>query len=114
MNFAVPFLGLFLSLAYIILSGLFLKDRKRKAFETDGKYIQICGLIGIGLLGVLGILVLDISNNNTMKWFWLGFTTVAIGFQALLEWWFLKETKQYIISLFVLILGLIYLITFMF
>lgn len=114
MSIAAPLLAVFISIAYLILSKLFVGKNKRKVSETTGKNIQLWGLVIIGLVSIYCIFALDILDNNVMKWFWLSFIIIALGFQSFLEWKFLKEIKQYVVSLFVLMLGLIYIIIFMF
>ncbi|WP_434481737.1 DUF4181 domain-containing protein [Paenibacillus glycanilyticus] len=55
----------------------------------------------------LCIFVLDITNDY-MKWFWLSFFVAAKGFHAILEWKYLKGSRQYLISLILLAVGIVY------
>lgn len=115
MHISVPILALVVSIAYIIVSQFILGRQKRKVYETDGGTIQIGGLSIIGMIAVCAILfILDISNNNVMKWFWLFFLILTLGFQSSLEWKFLKESKEYVVSLTVLMIGIIYIFVFIF
>ncbi|WP_182201692.1 DUF4181 domain-containing protein [Paraliobacillus salinarum] len=114
MSIEIPLLPIFVSLSNLILSMLFVGKNKRKVSETAGKSIQLWGLITIGLIGISLIFVLDIQNNNVMRWFWLIFIIIVLSFQSFLEWKFTKETNRYIVSLSVLILSLFYIFIFIF
>lgn len=75
--------------------------------ETSGKYIERWGK-GIITVIFLSILPFVISKDiNTMKWFWILLNVVSIGFQSILEWKFLRDSKQYISSLTYLIITVI-------
>lgn len=110
-SISTPILALVISIAYIIVSKLIVGKRKRKVSETTGENIQICGFAIIGVIGICSILfVLDFFDNNVMKWFWLFFIIVTLGFQSFMEWKFLKESKEYVVSLIVLMIGIIYIL----
>ncbi|SFL98784.1 protein of unknown function [Gracilibacillus orientalis] len=115
MGISTPFLALVVSIAYIIVSKLIVGKNKKKISETAGENIQIWGLLIIGIIGICSVFFfLDIFNNNVMKWFWLFFLILTLGFQSFLEWKFLKDSKEYVVSLIVLMLGLIYILIFIF
>lgn len=113
MGISVPFLVIIICLANFIVGRLIVGKERRKIYETDGKYIHIAGLIMIGIVGIW-ILYDLLDNAQVMKWFWLLFLTLTVGFQSLMEWKFLKGSKEYIVSLIVLLIGLIYILVFMF
>lgn len=115
MGMTAGFLVLIVSIANAILSKLILGNNRRKVSETEGKYIQIGGLIVIAIIGLCSIFfIFDILEANTMRWFWLFFLILAVGFHAIMEWTFLRESKEYVVSLMVLMIGLIYIFMFMF
>ncbi|ALX49732.1 MULTISPECIES: DUF4181 domain-containing protein [Lentibacillus] len=115
MGITTPILALVVSIAYIIVGKIIVGNKKRKISDKFGKNIQIVGLVIFGVIGISCILfVLDISNNDVMKWFWLFFLTITLGFQSFLEWKFLRETREYMVSLVVLMIGLIYILIFIF
>lgn len=115
MGISTPILAVFIGIAYILLNKLILGRNKRKVSKTVGKKIYIWGMVIIGLIGIGSILfVLDVLNNNVMKWFWVFFIILLLGFQSIMEWKFLKGSKEYLVSIIVLILGLIYIYTFIF
>lgn len=41
------------------------------------------------------------------KWYWIIYLILLLGFQSILEWKFLKNSKQYITTLIFLIFGVI-------
>lgn len=111
---STPILVFVISIANLIVGRLIVGGKRRKVSETDGEIIQVWGLAVIAVIGLGSMFVLDISDPQIMKWFWLGFVTLTVGIQAFLDWKFLKETKEYVVSLIVLLIGLIYIYIFMF
>ena len=71
--------------------------KRKKISETPGKSIDRWGRTII-----LFIFLLSNSFGFTKepdaipKWSWVPFLTALMGFQAILEWKYLKESKQYI------------------
>lgn len=114
MGISAPILVLVVSLANLIVGRLIVGEKRRKVSETYGKVIQMWGLAVIVVVGLGSMFVLDIFDPEIMKWFWLGFLILTVGFQAFLDWKFLKETKEYVVSLIVLLIGLIYIFIFIF
>ena len=108
-------LVLIVSIANAIVGKLILGSNRRKVSETEGKYIQIWGLVVIAILGICSIFFfVDILDANVLKWFWLFFLILTVGFHSFLEWKFLRESKEYVVSLIVLMIGIIYILLFMF
>lgn len=115
MSITTPVLALVISIAYPIIGKFMLGSEKRKVSETDGKYIQLSGLLLITIAAVAVILfVVDISDNRKMRYFWLFFVSITFGFQAVVEWKYLKGSREYLVSLMVLMIGLVYILLFMF
>ncbi|MED3573681.1 DUF4181 domain-containing protein [Cytobacillus praedii] len=48
-----------------------------------------------------------INSIISIKWFWIVFLILSSGSESLLEWIYIKNSKQYITTLIFLILGLI-------
>ena len=111
---SVPILALVVGIANIIVGKLIVGEKRRKISESDGKNIKIIGMVIIAILGFSCLFMLDIFDPHVMKWFWLLFLILTVGFQAFLDWMFLKESKEYIVSLIVLTIGLIYIFIFIF
>ncbi|GIP22888.1 DUF4181 domain-containing protein [Paenibacillus sp. J22TS3] len=45
------------------------------------------------------------QEGNTLKWFFILFITIAYGFRSFIDWKYLRDSKEYMVSLIVLILG---------
>ena len=109
-------LVLIVNLTYYVGSYLIVGEKKKNIFKTDGKYTYVFGLIVIATIGFgsISFLNIDILDNNDMKWFWLGFLILITGFNSFVEWKFLKDSKEYLVSLIAMIVGTIYILLFMF
>lgn len=101
-----------------ILDKLFGIENK-KISDTPAKSINRWGR-GILLVIFLCILPFFYTNQADIKWYWIFFITSLFSFQAILEWKYLKDSKQYIKTVIYLILYLLimfnidYLIIFLF
>jgi len=111
---AAPILVLVVSITRMIVSGLIVGENKRKISETDGKYIEIFGNILLIIISFSTLYFLDIMNPDVMKWFLLCALIIILGFHTFLEWYFMKESKQYEASLITLAVGIIYTSIFIF
>ncbi|ASK63904.1 hypothetical protein CFK37_17950 [Virgibacillus phasianinus] len=114
MGIPASILVVFILVANFLLNKLFLGRKKKEISETLGKNVHRWGMVIIGVISIYFLFSLDIFNENVMKWFWLSFIIIAQSFQSFMEWKFLKGSKQYVVSLIVLMLGLIYFFIFMF
>lgn len=80
---------------------------KQKISETSGKKVDRWGR-GIILVIFLCTLPFVISNDiNIMKWYWILYFVLLLGLQSILEWKFLKNSKQYVTTLIFLMLSII-------
>jgi hypothetical protein len=115
MPFAFSLLLILLVLINIILRKYILAEGSEKISDTNGKNVNrwVKGLLVLIAICIY-FFVLDTTDYSTIKWFWLIFFSVAIGFQAFMEWKYLKDSKEYIISLIILAVGLIYICVFIF
>ena len=76
---------------------------KKKISETSGKNIDRWGK-GIILVIFLCTLPFYItSDKDVMKWFWIIYFVISMGFQSILEWKYLNS-KQYVSTLIFLLL----------
>lgn len=99
------FLILIFILLEFVLNKLF-RVQKRKISETPGKWINWWGRgIILGILILLPFVDQLHDRLDTIKWFWIFFIILAMGFQALLEWKYLKDSKQYITTLILIFFG---------
>ncbi|CAM4022863.1 DUF4181 domain-containing protein [Lederbergia lenta] len=75
--------------------------KKEKISETPGKRIDRWGR-GIILIVCISTLPFVITREtNVMKWYWIFYFVLLFGFQAILEWKFLKDSKRFLLHLFI-------------
>ncbi|MEK5068719.1 DUF4181 domain-containing protein [Sporosarcina sp. FSL K6-1508] len=80
---------------------------KKKISETSGKKVDQWGR-GIILVLFLCTLPFVITKDiNVMKWYWILYIILLLGFQSILEWKYLKNSKQHVTTLIFLMLGVI-------
>lgn len=82
---------------------------KKRISETPGRKVDAWGR---GIILVIFLSIMIFSNTQSidlleMKWFWVGFFIVLFGFQVFMEWKYLKNSKQYLASLIILILDVV-------
>ncbi len=108
MKFLVFIIGLFI--LFILLEKIInklLKVEKKKISETSGKKVDQWGR-GIILVIFLCTLPYFITkDNDVLKWYWILFSTTSMGFQTILEWKYLKNSRQYVTTLIFLIVTFI-------
>ncbi|KGR78032.1 DUF4181 domain-containing protein [Ureibacillus manganicus] len=114
MGISAPLLVFVVGIANLIVGHFLIEGKRKKISETKGKYIHKWGYSIIATMGIGSLFILDIFDPNVMKWFWLGLLILIIGFQTLLDWKYLKGTKEYLVSLIVLVIGIIYILVVMF
>ena len=85
----------------------FLGIEKGKISETSGRNIDRWGR-GIIVVLFLSILWFVIDKDiDVMKWYLIIYFVVSFGFQSILEWKFLRFTKQYVTTLVFLLISVI-------
>jgi hypothetical protein len=83
--------------------------------ETEGKNIDLWGRIILAIIGLfLVFFVIDITDETTIKWFILIFLLITFGFDSMMEWKYLKNAKEFKVTLLLLLIGLIYWFLFIF
>ncbi|MBB6451714.1 hypothetical protein HNQ94_000135 [Salirhabdus euzebyi] len=113
MGISTPILAVFIAISYNLLRKLLIGEEKKNILETTGKNIYRLGMGILGLVGILTVIfALDLSDDNSMKWFWSIFITLTLGFQSFMDWKFQKNSKEYIVPLIILVLGIVYIFIF--
>ena len=85
----------------------YLGIEKKKISETPGRKIDRWGR-GIILVIFLCTLPFVITQDtNVIKWYWIVNLILVLGFQSILEWRYLKDSKQYVTTLIFLMLSVI-------
>ena len=97
----MKFLIILIALFFVIfLLEKLLGIKREKISETPGKNMERWGR-AIILAVFLAAYVFALINGTDiiLKWWWPLFCIALFGFQALLEWKYLKKSKQYIATL---------------
>ncbi|WP_180349993.1 DUF4181 domain-containing protein [Bacillus sp. D386] len=91
----------------------FLGVKRKKISETPGKSVDRWGRTIIVVIFLVGyFFALTKESFDILKWHWVLFFTAIAGFQVILEWKYLKESKQYISTLISSTISFIFLIFF--
>lgn len=80
---------------------------KKKISETSGKNIDRWGRGIIVVIFLCTLPFVVIQDTNFLKWYWILFLIISLGFQFILEWKYLRASKQHIMTLIYLMLGVI-------
>lgn len=80
---------------------------KIKISETSAKNVDRWGR-GIILVILLCTLPFVITKDtNVMKWYWILYLILLLGFQSFVQWKYLKNSKEHLITLMSLMVGVI-------
>jgi Domain of unknown function (DUF4181) len=83
--------------------------KRQKISETPGKKIDRWGRgITTVILICIAIPYFIINSNISWKWYFILLLIFTLGFQAILEWKYIKNSRQYASTLITLIVGLIF------
>lgn len=87
----------------------FLKVEKKKISDTPGKKIDQWGR-GIILVIFLSALWSVVNHNSFLikKLFWMSYLILLGGFEATLEYIYLKNSKQYMTTIIMVIVTLVF------
>ncbi len=85
-----------------------LRVEKVRISDTSGKNLDRWGR-GIILSVFLSALWfgIDINSDALIKYFFMSYLAITLGFQAIMEFIFIKDSKQYISTMMLLIMSLI-------
>ncbi|MCR8658789.1 DUF4181 domain-containing protein [Paenibacillus endoradicis] len=103
----ISLIALFLTLSHWILRKKIVGTDREELTEA-GKKVNIWGKIVLTIIIFTTIIFLfsvDILAGEVMKWFWMVVIIMGLGFQTFIDWKYLKDSIEYIVSLIVLILG---------
>ena len=84
-----------------------LKIETEKISETPGKNIDRWGRGIILVAFLIALPIVSTKDSSVTIWFWTIYLVLLLGFQAILEWRYLKNSKQYVGTLILLFIGLI-------
>lgn len=97
-----------------VFGKMLIEDRRKNVFQTNGKFLYIIGLMILAVIGFSSLMYLDLLNTDAMKWYWLGLLVIVMGFHILMEWIFIKGSKEYVVSLISLLVGVVAVLLLMF
>jgi hypothetical protein len=113
------YMGISISILVILLAVLAPLLRKwivgmdRYISETDGRRIDFWGRVILAILFLLILFfVIDTSNETIVKWFFIIALTIITAFQSIIEWKYLKNSKEFVVTLLLWLIGLIYFFLF--
>lgn len=88
-----------------------LRVEKRKISDTPGKKIDQWGrgIIVVIFLGTCAF-VLD-QDESVIRVFWIFYFILLFGFEAFMKWKFLKNSKQYVVTLILLMVSLAFVLS---
>lgn len=110
-GFLVGFLVFYFIVSYL-LNRKFTGGKSERITDPTGRKLEMWGSVGIAIAGVIGLYVMyaitDWSPGKEILWFFAFYWTLHMGFRAFLERKYLPGSKQYWVSLILLILSLGY------
>jgi hypothetical protein len=80
---------------------------KRNIAETSGKNVERRGRGIILLIFLFTLPIVITEEGEGLKWYWIFYLMVSLGFQSFVEWKYLKDSKEYVITLIFLLLCII-------
>lgn len=84
-----------------------LRVERRKVSETPGKNVDRWGRGIITLIFLCSLPFILTKDVEAIKWYWLSYLMLIWGFQSFVQWKYLKNSKEYVITLIFLLLALI-------
>lgn len=90
-----------------IINKLLCIDKSEKMSETVGKNIYRWGNGIILVIFLCTIPFVITKDANVMKWYYMLYLIFLLGFQSIMEWKYLKNSKKYVTTLIFLMLGVI-------
>ncbi|MGO4348772.1 DUF4181 domain-containing protein [Paenibacillus sp. MCAF9] len=92
----------------LVFASLFLRKwivgTAKKETSDKGKKVSMWGMIIAAIIAAANIIFIDLEGN-ALKWFCMVFIFIIAGFQSFVDWKFLKGSKEYIVTLLVLVIG---------
>jgi len=80
----------------------------KEKLPEEGYELNIKGKLILGFGGFIAAIIIMLADGVEgigMKWFWIVIMILILGFDAFLHWKFLRHTKQHIVTLISLALG---------
>ena len=84
--------------------------KKKKISETSGKRVDRWGRVIILVICLSTLPFVVTMDTSIIKWYWIFYFILLLGFQSFMEWKYLRKSKQYVTTLIFLLIG----VTFMY
>nr|WP_256522463.1 DUF4181 domain-containing protein [Halobacillus sp. A5] len=85
-----------------------LRVEKVRISETSGKNLDRWGRGIILLVFIITLwFVIDLNSDALIKYYLMAYLAIILGFQAIMEFTFIKDSKQYISTMIILLMSLI-------
>ncbi|MFX3631512.1 MAG: hypothetical protein ACE3L7_33880 [Candidatus Pristimantibacillus sp.] len=109
MGATMGIIGMFLALLSLIIRK-WIVGPDREELWGIGKTVDIWGKIILILMTIIIFFVIFQGNepeSDVIKWFSMIVMMVSTGFQIFIHWKYLESSKEYIVALIVLVVGVI-------
>ena len=108
---ALVLISVFSILVVLLEKGInkLLGVEKKKVSETSGKKVDRWGRGMILILFLCTLPFYVMGDTTFIKWYWILYLIVLLGLQSILEWKYLKNSKQYVTTLILLIISVFFL-----
>lgn len=106
---SIVFICIILTFVHLMLR-IMITGKIKEELPEDAKDFALYGRIILALIGIIIVIIFSVLDNiegNVIKWFWIIFTTLALGFNSFIDWKYLKGSKRYIVSIVTLIFGIL-------
>ncbi|MBB6452580.1 hypothetical protein HNQ94_001025 [Salirhabdus euzebyi] len=100
--FLLVFIVLFVILEKLLINLFGIE--KKKLSESPGKTINRRGRNIILVIFLVALPFVNFEEYSFIKWYFILFNVLLFGFQSFMEWIYVRESKQYVTSLFFLII----------
>ncbi|USB33062.1 DUF4181 domain-containing protein [Paenibacillus sp. YPG26] len=99
-----------LSISQYLLRRWIVGAEAKDELPRAGKRVDLWGkviLLLIAMIWAVNLIVEDRLTDDIFKWFMIAIIVLATGFQAFVDWKYRKSSKEYIVSLIVLVMGVV-------
>ncbi|MCP3029008.1 DUF4181 domain-containing protein [Halobacillus sp. A5] len=106
----VAFLIVLIAMMFVTekITNKILRVEKVRISETSGKNLDRWGRGIILLVFIITLwFVIDLNSDALIKYYLMAYLAIILGFQAIMEFTFIKDSKQYISTMIILLMSLI-------
>ena len=108
----MPKLAVMLVLVVALISyfaeKLLLDEPRKKLTNTKIKWVYIISIVLLAIVALSALSYIDILDEAFMKWYWFVLVTLFLSYNGILEKIYLKDSKEYLVTLISLVGGIIF------